>query len=453
MTGGAVAAAYGPTLRASAKVLFPGLGRALALQLTMLYLLARDRRQGHDGFSPETTRRLDRGDVAPGLLARAAGWCAITALTLLLSAYTHAVAAVHWLRGGGGGGGGGMGMGERCAELVGFAGAAGLPVGGLALLQVVYELMACECAACTSVVVRDAATGCPVHLRTMDWEFDDFGFGKAVARQLDLAALAFEVEFARGGRVVCVGTTWAGFLGLYTGMRCGAFSVSINYRAEGTLLQNVRAALSCRAWGLGALVRDVLLAGPGVGGGRYDARRLYDAAVWRLRHARLVAPCYIVVAGAAPGQGALITRARDGELRPVRLPREPGQPPGAGDAAGGAAGAGAGAGDVEEVEDVIQMNTDWWDVNPLVDLLESAARKDKARQLLAEARVGPLAARWAFLGTPPIFNEITVYGCVMVPAGAGAAGGTEDDGEGERDAGGFYQSKAAVRTKKRKVRK
>jgi len=50
-------------------------------------------------------------------------------------------------------------------ELRGIAKTTNLPVGKLALIQMVYEASA----ACTSVVVDDEASGHPVHLRTMDW--------------------------------------------------------------------------------------------------------------------------------------------------------------------------------------------------------------------------------------------------------------------------------------------
>lgn len=57
--------------------------------------------------------------------------------------------------------------------------------------------------------------------RTMDWE-SDF-----------LTRMTVELDFQLGGKTVALATTWAGFVGVLTGMRPGAFSVSVNFRVKG----------------------------------------------------------------------------------------------------------------------------------------------------------------------------------------------------------------------------
>jgi len=61
-------------------------------------------------------------------------------------------------------------------EIVGIGRTAGISVGKILLVQYVYEFVS----ACTSVVVRDATLGHPVHLRVMDWEMPGMDLKKLV---------------------------------------------------------------------------------------------------------------------------------------------------------------------------------------------------------------------------------------------------------------------------------
>jgi hypothetical protein len=98
-------------------------------------------------------------------------------------------------------------------ELAGIAKATGIPLGRVVLLQIAYEAFA----ACTSIVV-DGPDGHPLHIRTMDWEMPE------------LQPLTIEVDFIKGGVLVHRATTWAGYVGVLTGVRVQGFSVSVNYR-------------------------------------------------------------------------------------------------------------------------------------------------------------------------------------------------------------------------------
>lgn len=84
-------------------------------------------------------------------------------------------------------------------------------------------------AACTSVVVNDEHLHCPVHVRTMDWSFQDMNWtterhvGDTSVPgsrdfSIDLRPLTIEIEYQRHGQTVFYATTWVGFLGVYTGM-------------------------------------------------------------------------------------------------------------------------------------------------------------------------------------------------------------------------------------------
>ena len=45
-----------------------------------------------------------------------------------------------------------------------------------------------------------------------------------------LKELTIQINFKRRDKTVFTGTTWVGYIGVLTGMKARAFSVSINYR-------------------------------------------------------------------------------------------------------------------------------------------------------------------------------------------------------------------------------
>jgi len=99
-------------------------------------------------------------------------------------------------------------------ELEGISKQSGVPLGLLCLAQIGYELMA----GCTSIVYHNE-NGVPCMIRTMDWNLEC------------LRELTIHVDFVKGGRTLYSGTTWAGFVGLLTGMRRSEYSVSVNFRS------------------------------------------------------------------------------------------------------------------------------------------------------------------------------------------------------------------------------
>merc|ERR1712137_58620 len=149
-------------------------------------------------------------------------------------------------------------------EVSGFAKATGLALVEVLILQFMYEAASC----CTSIVIN-GPNGYPVHIRTMDWEFDF------------LKALTIEVQFFKGGKPLFTTTTWPGYLGVLTGMKPNAFSVSVNFRIKGdSYLVNAGKALT-RSWPIGFLVRDVL-----------ETDSTYEQAVGHLSGSGLIAPVY-----------------------------------------------------------------------------------------------------------------------------------------------------------------
>ena len=251
-------------------------------------------------------------------------------------------------------------------ELRGIAVLAGIDFGKLLVLQLVYE----ACAACTSIVGRTVG-GDVVLGRTMDWDADF------------LRAMTIEVDFRRSGRTVFLATTWAGFVGVFTGMRPGAYAVSVNFRrtAVGTFWSNLTKSAQ-RAWPVGFLVRAVL---------DNDQICDYQQAVNALSTSTLIAPCYLTVAGIRGHEGCVLTRGRRAEAGPrVTL-------------------------NAERLR-LTQTNMDQFVDDTTGNIVWSRERRVVVDRLLPSDRPVPsMAAIWNTLQTSPVWNHETVYASVMNP--------------------------------------
>jgi len=162
-------------------------------------------------------------------------------------------------------------------------------VGDAVILNLFYEFSAL----CTSIVAQ-TDDGKILHARNLD-----FGFGTAFTQ--DLRNLTIQVEFQCNGQTVYTGSTFAGYVGLLTGMRNDRFSISVNQRFDSDILGNLREILEDpNAAIISFLIRDVLEKGSS----------FPDALNTFVTH-DLIAPVYLTMGGVKPGEGAVITRARN----------------------------------------------------------------------------------------------------------------------------------------------
>lgn len=165
-------------------------------------------------------------------------------------------------------------------------------IGMFVFFQLFYELVM----ECTGILARDAG-GKVVHGRNMDID-------------LHVSNITAQVSWLRDGQEVLMTTQYLGYLGVHTGMRLGGWSVQANER---TVLEfgpwgwgkSVRAldilALMERHRPVGYLLRETLLASSS-----------FEDAVLTLSNAKSVSPLYFIIAGAKPGQGAVVTKSRGG---------------------------------------------------------------------------------------------------------------------------------------------
>ena len=310
---------------------------------------------------------------------------------------------------------------EQRDELRALAALLDQPLSLLAMLQFCYEAFslalldgACGC----TTLVQDHADGV-LHARSLDWAFLE-----------GLEELLVDLSVTSGGQLLYRSTSVVGYVGVLTAMRAGAdggaaggFSVSLNYRRpfkakwdeEGEpvfdlpplsrtrpLLAAVRHAVS-GGWLVATLLRHLV-----------ETASDYEEARKLLLDARLVAPCYVVLAGASAGQAAIFTCGAGRERSEEAL------------------GGGIDALCVANVDchgeeasaPPLSSSSSRREPGPAEakDFLhgESWLRRDLAlklaRELASPAAADSVDAMQHCLGTPPIANDATIHHTVMCPA-------------------------------------
>ena len=174
---------------------------------------------------------------------------------------------------------------ECYEELQGIAKYSGLSFGEVFLVNFIYEILA----SCTSIVTVDQ-NGNVIHGRNLDYPFQPY-----------LSNLTVHYEFYRGGQLLYEGDGDAGFLGIVTGMRPGAFGISINERSKGGALSTIYEIMLRRTFSVPFYIRRVL-----------EKAENFTAAVQLLSSEEFAAPCYLTVSGVAKNEGVVITRDRRG---------------------------------------------------------------------------------------------------------------------------------------------
>ncbi|XP_056346969.1 N-acylethanolamine-hydrolyzing acid amidase isoform X1 [Oenanthe melanoleuca] len=170
-------------------------------------------------------------------------------------------------------------------EIAGMCKALGVDLGDGILLNFAYE----STAFCTSIVAQDDK-GNIYHGRNLDYAFVDI-----------LSKITVDVQFLKGGQVAYQGTTFLGYVGLWTGQSPHKFTISGNEREGGSWWENAIAAFLNRNYPVSWLVRDTL-----------SEAEDFQSAVLRLASIPIIAEVYYIVGGVSPKEGMVITRNRRG---------------------------------------------------------------------------------------------------------------------------------------------
>jgi len=183
------------------------------------------------------------------------------------------------------------------AEMKAIAKDTGVGLDLILLYNMFYEILG----ACTSIVAHNDE-GHTFHARNLDFGLFMGIDHKTKTWQLTekLRPLLFNANFTRGGKVQYQGTFYAGYVGFHTGMKAGAYSISVDTRFDNNydkyLLQWLEGnhsghftTLACRS--------------------AMESNATYAEALDYLSDLEMVGPSYVIIGGLDRTEGAIITRA------------------------------------------------------------------------------------------------------------------------------------------------
>jgi len=262
-------------------------------------------------------------------------------------------------------------------ELRGIANVTGVPLGEVVLYNIFYEVFT----VCTSIVAEDEQHKL-YHARNLDfglflgWNAETHDW--TVTERLRKTIV--NVEWKKNGKTVFKSVNFAGFVGVYNGVRPQRFTVTANERFD--LLDGGYVGLlkwlmgdKSMSW-MTLLVREVM-----------ENADSYDEAVEKLSNTPLMAPVYYIVGGNSSGQGATIVRSREKTLGVVHL--------NASDPNGWY---------------VLQTNYDPWSKPLFID--DRRTPGNRCMQKLSRNNVG-FQGLFNVLSSPTTLNKLTAYTTLM----------------------------------------
>jgi len=262
-------------------------------------------------------------------------------------------------------------------EIVGISKATGIDLGRLVLMNVAYELEG----VCTSIVAQDAQ-GNLFHARNLDfglflgWDQTNKTWKVAEA----LRPLLFNAHFVRNGTELYKSVAYAGFVGLLTGMKTGAFSISVDTRFDNNLDKGLWNWFKGDHSGhfLTFTTRNAI-----------ENAANYDEAFTILNSTKLLGPGYIILGGVSAGQGVILTREEEKSIKPLLL--------------------------TERITNgsfyLLETNYDWWVQPPFFDDRRYPAQ-DCLTNHVHSAGVG-FESLFNVLSAHPNLNRMTTYSALM----------------------------------------
>jgi N-acylethanolamine-hydrolysing acid amidase len=166
-----------------------------------------------------------------------------------------------------------LGYGANCTE------------GQVAFMQLYYEIDNF----CTSIVAQHS-NGTIFHGRNLDYSLPG------------LENITANVKWVKGGEELAFSTQYIGYMGILTGMRPNGWAVSVNQRFSVEVPEvNMIDTWLNGARSIGFFLRDTLLT--------VDS---YEEMLPLLENIWMDEPVYLTVSGTKAGQGAVLTRNRNG---------------------------------------------------------------------------------------------------------------------------------------------
>ena len=287
-----------------------------------------------------------------------------------------------------------LGKMEYGEEIRGIAQAANIDLAKMIVFNLGYELMG----VCTSIVAQDS-TGHMFHGRNLDFGLflghNSTGGPNANFQWVNtelLRPLVMIVDFTRDGATVDSQVVFMGYVGLLTGVRKGAVSVSVDSRFDDNLdrflmswLRDPSDSATLLSHRLRSLAEDDGVAAAG-----------FDAFVAAMGATALVGPAYAIVGGAAAGQGVVLTLGPNMTAPVDAWPLAEALP------------ANAAAGDKFYV---LETNYDHWEKAPLFDDRRTPAEDCMDHHVTAEGVTKE--ALYDVLHASPNRNRLTTYTALM----------------------------------------
>lgn len=259
---------------------------------------------------------------------------------------------------------------EYATEIKSCSQQLGVDYGWVTLLNIGYEASD----ACTSIVAQ-IEDGTILHGRNLDF-WAGMGFTDT------LKGLTFEVDIQKSNQTVFHANTFAGFVGILSGMKPDAFAITIDTRfypnGVKELFYEIVAALEERnATLVGFLARDAFM-----------YKDNFEAAVEFLSTNELICDVYYICSGVNPGEGAVITRNRLNASDIWRL-------------------------NAPETWYLLETNYDHWKPAPWFDDRRTPGMHNM--NAMGQSHL-TLDGLWNVLSTKPTLNLQTTYSFLAVPS-------------------------------------
>ncbi|KAF4091371.1 hypothetical protein AMELA_G00036130 [Ameiurus melas] len=260
-------------------------------------------------------------------------------------------------------------------EIKGIASVSEVPLGEIVLFNIFYEVFT----VCTSVVTEDV-NGNIYHARNLD-----FGLFMGWDRKKQtwtltekLKPLVVNVDLKRNNRTVFKSTSFAGYVGMLTGIKPREFTLTMNERfnIDGGYVGILEWILGQRdgMW-MSFLTRKVL-----------ENATSYEDAINQLALTKLLAPAYFILGGNQTGQGCVITRSRIDTLNVWEINMKLGR------------------------WYVLETNYDHWEKPFFLDDRRTPAMK--CMKKITQANI-TLPTIYDVLSTKPVLNKLTTYTALM----------------------------------------
>ncbi|XP_028515242.1 acid ceramidase [Exaiptasia diaphana] len=260
-------------------------------------------------------------------------------------------------------------------EIIGLSKASGIPVGEVVLYNIFYEVFT----VCTSIVAENKK-GKLYHARNLDfglfvgWDnkTDTWGLSEV------LRPLVVNLDFKKGGKTLYKTVSFAGYVGVITGLKPGLFSLTLNERfnINGGYIGIIEWIFGKRdaKWS-SFLSRDVL-----------EHANSFSEAHDMLANTEVLAPVYYILGGNKSGEGVVVTRDRTKNLQENRMDPAKGK------------------------WFVLQTNYDFWKPPLLID--DRRTPGTFCMNKVGQSEIG-FKGLYNVLSSQPVLNKLTTYTVLM----------------------------------------